>query len=57
MHEFWATEVLRIWATALVALWGSRLLRAVVYEPATRLGAWTASLALVVLAARWMGVF
>ena len=56
MHEFWATEVLRVWATVLLALWGSRLWRAVFDEPATRLGAWAARLAVVALAARCMGV-
>jgi hypothetical protein len=56
MHEFWATEVLRVWAAALLALWGWRVLRAVFDEPATRLGAWAARLALVALAARCTGV-
>lgn len=56
MHEFWATAVLRVWATVLMVLWGSRFWRAVFDEPATRLGAWAARLALVVLAARCVGV-
>jgi hypothetical protein len=57
MHEFWATQVLRVWAAALLTLWGCRVLRAVFDEPATRLGAWAARLVLAALAARCMGVF
>jgi hypothetical protein len=56
MHEFWATEVLRVWATALLALWGWRVVRAVFDEPATPLGAWAARLAVVALAARCVGL-
>jgi hypothetical protein len=56
MHEFWATEVLRVWAAVLLAVWGWRLLRAVFDEPATRLGAWATRLAVVALAARCMGL-
>jgi hypothetical protein len=56
MHEFWATEVLRVWATVLLTLWGLRLLRAVFDEPATRLGAWALRIVLLVVVANWMGV-
>jgi len=56
MHDFWATDVLRVYALVVVGTWGCRALTAVLGEPRTRVRAWALRCVLLAFLARWVGV-
>jgi len=56
MHDFWATDVLRVDAALVIDTWSFRAVRGWLGEPRTRLVVWVLRLVVLAIAARWVGV-